>query len=796
VSIELDWQIVAEDAPPPDQPSSPSIKPHRTRPRVIWIALAIAALAVVSVAVYSAWVYRAGLAQASDQVRLVARLEAQAVAQGDRESFMALQDPDDSAWRSVQSKRFGQLERAGLTEFGWKAAGASPQFGAVSLEPDGARLDVTYRFSVTQPLPGGPVTVSVQVPQYYKRTPSGWVRAMPGPEFWGGWRKLNGKHIVVIYFQRDAALIEPFVPRLDEVMDRVCESLTCPVLLPITFDRFPETLLSLSDFSYGYDNNGLKLPSPHWIGLPADSASREELYRAYGTRLAQALVYKASNSRLTMSYLTSKEFVRWELAQAGLSGPFISEAVTRTLRTAPAIARQPLSAISVRSRWLGLDASPGEVVVPLAFDFLERQFGAGTVPRLLPALATPRIGTLGEAISMTLRVSSATLEPAWQKYVRQLNEALSADSPAPGGELALWCARNALRNSFSIWRIRADGTGLAQISSGEDPVWPPHWSPDGKQLAYAQGDGALARVRVLDADTYMSRTVAIERGAAPSISWLADNRLLATAQNRIRLMNIVTGEDLEISGPNYIWSPDGMRTVSMRMAQYPTMTLGLADANGRNEQPIAPGERPTWSPDSTRVAFFSNWRPARIDMRGGRTVAGADAIQILDAASGVVTTLAREGDLLQLLMGDKDEWGWMNDMAWSPDGQQLAVAISWSGGSAIVVLAADTGQVRAQWQWPWTRAWFPAWTWSPDSRRLAVWVSPDSMPQGEAGILDVQTGTHVELPGKAFGWSPDGKWLAVAQDPSGLLLLTPDQSSTRWLDTPDCFDVLWRPGGH
>jgi hypothetical protein len=70
------------------------------------------------------------------------------------------------------------------------------------------------------------------------------------------------------------------------------------------------------------------------------------------------------------------------------------------------------------------------------------------------------------------------------------------------------------------------------------------------------------------------------------------------------------------------------------------------------------------------------------------------------------------------------------------------------------------------------------------------------MPQGEAGILDVQTGTHVELPGKAFGWSPDGRWLAVAQDPSGLLLLTPDQSSTRWLDTPDCFDVLWRPGGH
>ena len=52
------------------------------------ITLGISALAVASIAAYSAWVYRAGLAQTSGQVRLVARLEAQAVAWGDRESFL------------------------------------------------------------------------------------------------------------------------------------------------------------------------------------------------------------------------------------------------------------------------------------------------------------------------------------------------------------------------------------------------------------------------------------------------------------------------------------------------------------------------------------------------------------------------------------------------------------------------------------------------------------------------------------------------------------------------------------
>jgi WD40 repeat protein len=229
------------------------------------------------------------------------------------------------------------------------------------------------------------------------------------------------------------------------------------------------------------------------------------------------------------------------------------------------------------------------------------------------------------------------------------------------------------------------------------------------------------------------------------------------------------------------------------MSHYPTMTIGLADAKGGNELPIASGERPLWSPDSKQMVFFGGWRSARVDANGRRTGEGADEIKLYDVVRGSLMTLARVSDLMQLLTGDETEWGWLDNMAWSPDSRQIAVSVSWSNGSAIVVLDAKMGTVRARWQWPWTRAWFPAWAWSPDSRRLVVWISPDSMPQGKAGLLDVQTGAQIELPGKAFGWSADGKWLALAQDPSGVLLTTPDQASTRWLDTPDCFDVAWRP---
>jgi len=57
----------------------------------------------------------------------------------------------------------------------------------------------------------------------------------------------------------------------------------------------------------------------------------------------------------------------------------------------------------------------------------------------------------------------------------------------------------------------------------------------------------------------------------------------------------------------------------------------------------------------------------------------------------------------------------------------------------------------------------------------------------------VQTGGFVTLPGRGFGWSPDGKWLALTQEPSGLLLVAPGLAGVRWLDTPSCFNVAWRP---
>jgi Tol biopolymer transport system component len=739
------------------------------------------------------WLYRSRLSQAADQVGAVARLEARAIAANDKISFMAVQDADDDTWRSAQSQRFARLERDGLPEFGWKATGAAPQPGAISLEPGGARLDVTYRFFIAQPMPGGPVSVTLAVPQYYRQTPSGWVRAMPAADFWGAWRKQVGKTTAVVYVQRDAAVIEPLAPRLDEIMRRMCDTLPCPARLPITFETDIGALSRLGTFSYGYDVWGLKLPSPQWIGLPADAASRDELYRAYETRLAQALVYEASDKKLDLRLYAPQEFVRWQLAQAGLTGPFINEAITRTLGASSASVRLPLAAIQLRSTPVRLELRPGQIAVPLAFEFLEQKFGPGTVSRLLPALTAANVRTLGEAITMILRVNPATLEPAWQDYVRRWEDTVSVVQSAPEGELALWCApeTSARAGSVIMW-MKSDGTdsGVIPDLPAGGYAWPPHWSPDGQALAYAQGDNVAAQVVVMDLARRTSKIVAEGLTGAPWVEWLpgSASRRLQIAGMTTRVVDLDTGTRAELVGTRHTWSPDG-RWLAYQ-SPYPNPVVWLAAADGSRARQVGWGDKLAWSPDSTRLAYFG--LPSRIKRFFEREV---HLTAVAQPAANSITVLARDDDLVQLLTGGVDETSSLTDLAWSPDGALLAVGVAWSSGTAVVVLDPDTGALRARWQWGWTRVGFPATAWSPDNRHLVVWLAPDSSAASVPNLLDVQTGAQHELSGTAFDWSPDGRWLALTQAPTGLLMLRPDWSASRWLETPACFDVAWRPTG-
>jgi hypothetical protein len=111
----------------------------------------------------------------------------------------------------------------------------------------------------------------------------------------------------------------------------------------------------------------------------------------------------------------------------------------------------------------------------------------------------------------------------------------------------------------------------------------------------------------------------------------------------------------------------------------------------------------------------------------------------------------------------------------------------------LLVLDTDMGAVRAHWRKPNARLLSLAW--SSSNNHIALRVAPGALSRESdtVGVLNVQTGSYAALPGRGMDWSPDGKWLAVAQDPNGILLTTTDLASMRWLDTASCPTVAWRP---
>jgi Tol biopolymer transport system component len=802
MSIEVDWQIVNEDTPEPaEQPPLP-VKPRRRLSHGWWVVLAL--LLVVGAAGFAAyyqWMYRTRLNQAIEPVCAVARLEAQAVAANDRVSFLALQDPDDAAWRAAQRDRFGQLERVGLPEFGWQVLGAQPSPGNISLQPGGVQLDVTYRFSVTRPLPDGPVSVTLQVPQFYKNAASGWVRAKPGTDYWGPWRTLAGRRFAMRYTQRDASVLEELIPRMDEILGRVCDQLPCPPQpVYVTFENAPDSFDHLSDLAFESDGFSLSFVSPHLIGLPADARSRDELYRVIGTRVVQALVYEASGRHLNMRYWASQEIVRWELTRAGLAGPFITPAITRALAAVLRTSvEQQLRTLPLQSISIGMAASPREALMPLALAFIEQRMGTGSVTHMLPAIPSSR--TLGDAIRQALNVDPATLESGWRSYLRQQANSVQAEqlptvepshSP-PDGELALSCATDNM-NTASIWRIRTDGRGLTQITSGGQMTWLASWSPDGRWLTYIESD----HVSVMEADSQKVITIPVQGWPG----WLPDGRLIVSnlfdegpQDKRVaHVVNVETGEDVTITGTYHTWSPDGTQ-----VAYYagPTPTIWMANADGSNARQVAEGGLPVWSPDSKQLAFWG----VRFEPVGKyNTRTSVTEIQVVDLASGTVRTLARKDDWLPPA-DDSSQESEIGSLAWSPDGSLLAVGIQRQKGAFLFVLSADTGAMRARERGtlfplpvPFIRSW------SPDSRYVVFVVVPDSSSQNESsqlGILDVSTSQSVMLPSIGlWDWSPDGKWLAVAQmnGEGGVWLVTPDLTSMRQLaEGMNCIGVAWRP---
>jgi WD40 repeat protein/serine/threonine protein kinase len=380
------------------------------------------------------------------------------------------------------------------------------------------------------------------------------------------------------------------------------------------------------------------------------------------------------------------------------------------------------------------------------------------------------------------------------------------------------------------------------------------WSPDGKRLATASGDGTA---KVWDADSGQELlTLHGHMGGVLSVCWSPEGKRLATAsaEGIAKVWDGVTGRELlslkrQSSGLcSVCWSPDGKFLAT------------AGDLEGANVWEVSTGQelltlgRPdsvivedrirsvSWSPDGKLFATRTYGGTAKVwDVWGSK--------ELLTLEKVVTFSWSPDGQRLATGNGDRTENVWdaasgrklltlprhpvrVNAITWSPDGQRLAMAkaatvqvwdaasgrellsfghtspvssVCWSPDGNMLATGSEDGAARI---WRATGSAEPLTlpgcenqlrcvSWSSDGKRLAA-----GSPDGKVRVWEVATGRELLTLGQTgaggpAAWSPDGKWMAIAYGPAIKVWKTAGGGEPRTLEghTENVVSLSWSSDG-
>jgi Tol biopolymer transport system component len=268
--------------------------------------------------------------------------------------------------------------------------------------------------------------------------------------------------------------------------------------------------------------------------------------------------------------------------------------------------------------------------------------------------------------------------------------------------------------AFDVYLVKADGSGLVNLTDNPARDMYPAWSPDGDLIAFCSDREGPSQIFLMRPDgTGVSLlTPAIDDCGNPSWSvpiWSPDGGWIAITSapggsfpEAALDVFVVRADGSEVinltdhpaadSGPS--WSPDGARLAftSDREGDEEIYVVNL-DGSGLTrltENPARDGAA-AWSPDSARIAFVSN--------RDG---------------NWEIYTVAPDGSDVARLTSDP---GSDLNPAWSPDGRQIAFTSDRSGNGEIYRMDPDGGNVVDLTNSLEREAWF---VWAPDGEGLAA----------------------------------------------------------------------------
>ena len=219
-------------------------------------------------------------------------------------------------------------------------------------------------------------------------------------------------------------------------------------------------------------------------------------------------------------------------------------------------------------------------------------------------------------------------------------------------------------------------------------------------------------------------------------SWFEEAQLASIEQdgkNRTVITRDLAGQ-IERSS----YSPDGRKLALVEWVNNTYQINVIDTASGATILEIKDqsfNSSPAWSPESDRLAFIS----------------GRD-----EPSTGEVYAINLDGTgLTRLTHNQTDELG----SAWSPDGEKIAVKVSYN---RTYLMDADGADFHVLSTGNWTD--LPE-SWSPDGRYLLLYSQESSQADTELGIYDLHTASYTPLTDHFYAraaWSPDGNWVAYA----------------------------------
>ena len=386
------------------------------------------------------------------------------------------------------------------------------------------------------------------------------------------------------------------------------------------------------------------------------------------------------------------------------------------------------------------------------------------------------------------RLTDPLLEPARPDY-------------APKGGLIAFEAYKG--GTFHIWTMRADGTGLHQLTTGHGDDREPRFSPDGSKIAFSSDRAFKGSYDIWVVDVATGKLSQWTSAAADEYepAWSPDGTEIAfvsgvglngssiqavNAAGAMRTLQTAPGR-AHLNSPS--WAPDGKRVAYVQFAGSKS-TLMVSGKQAGNKDDVFPFA-PVWLPEE-RLLYTANGNieitavengdtheipfQAQIALRRlpyARKHFDQDPAAVRQAKGIVSPILSPDGKrvvfeaLNQLWIMDiggkplaltSDKF-YKEDPAWSPDGKSISYSSDKAGTEDLYVLDLASSQERRITDFGGSAEVSSAW--SPDGKMLAY-----QDQHGATFVIEIETGKRRQVIGPQFApskpsWSGNGKTIAI-----------------------------------